>query len=124
MKMAEDPTEERRAPRIQVYGKVEGQVSALIAAKLVDLSLSGARLEHRHVLHPGTIYILTIPTGAGQLSIRSRVVWSSVSGSIKTDQGTQLLYQSGLEFLNLQEADREHLASFIASFGSGGGSSL
>lgn len=35
--MPEEFQKQRRAPRIQVYGRVQGQVSARMEAKLVDL---------------------------------------------------------------------------------------
>lgn len=113
-------SKERRAPRVNVYGKMQGNVSAKIEARLVDLSTTGARLEHSHVLHPGIIYVLTLPIGGRQLSLKSRVVWSSVSGSLKSLEGeTLLLYHSGIEFVDLSDADRDHIADTIASLGQG-----
>mgnify|MGYP005847379597 CR=1 FL=1 len=66
----------------------------------------------------------TFSVGDRQLNMKSKVVWSSVSGTIRTEGGeSQLLYQSGVEFLDLGEADREYLAGLIASLGPGGGAS-
>lgn len=122
--MPEEVQKQRKAPRVQVYGRVQGQVSARIEAKLVDLSIGGARLEHTHTLHPGFIYFLTFSVGDRTLSVRSRVVWSSVSGTIKTEGGeSQLLYRSGVEFMDLGESDQKYLADLIISLSSGGGTS-
>ncbi|MFN3477067.1 MAG: PilZ domain-containing protein [Candidatus Methylomirabilales bacterium] len=120
--MPEEVQKQRKAPRVQVYGRVQGQVSARIEAKLVDLSIGGARLEHTHTLHPGFIYFLTFSVGDRTLNVMSRVVWSSVSGTIKVEGGeSQLLYRSGVEFLDLGESDQKYLADLIASLGPGGG---
>lgn len=122
--MPEEFQKQRKAPRVQVYGRVLGHVSARIEAKLVDLSIGGARLEHTHTLHPGFIYFLTFSVGDRTLSVKSRVVWSSVSSTIKTERGeNQILYRSGVEFMNLGEVDQKYLADLITSLGPGGGTS-
>jgi len=73
-------TTTRRAPRVQLPTEVPGEVNGSLAARLVDLSAHGVRLEHADILRPGHRCLLSAPLGsaARTLHLPSRVVWSQV----------------------------------------------
>jgi len=112
--------EKRRSPRVEVAGKVGSSIRAVIEASLLNLSTTGALVEHSHVLHLGSIYTLTIYTEKKELAMKCRVVRSFVSHSSKTEKGERaLIYKSGLDFVDPRKEDLERIADIVRSLESG-----
>ena len=105
-------TATRRARRIQLPTQVPGEVNGSLAARLVDLSSRGARLEHADILRPGHRCLLSLPLvfAAGTLYLPSRIVWSQVR-HIERQEG--IVYHSGLEFQALPPDIREELGEYL-----------
>lgn len=123
--MKDDFVEKRRAPRVIVEGRFGSNIRAVIEASLLDLSTTGALIEHIHVLHPGSTYNLTIFARERELVLKCRVVRSFVSHSKKTETGeTVLIYKSGLEFIEPKKEDVEWISQLVKSLSSGGGVSI
>lgn len=103
--MAEnDFMERRKAPRVKLEGQTEGFIQAMFDVTLVDLSTTGALVEHAYPLRPDTIYSLTFSILHGDLvfTIKARVVRTFVARSVQPPKGEpELIYRSGLEFVNL-----------------------
>ncbi|MCI0370070.1 MAG: PilZ domain-containing protein [candidate division NC10 bacterium] len=92
--------ERRRAVRHPVPSRVEGTVTAEIATALVDVSATGALVEHLHTMRPGYLYRVRFvaPETAVDLTcraIRSFVVRAEPRGEAETE----LVYRTGLEFI-------------------------
>ncbi len=92
--------ERRRAVRHPVPGRVEGTVTAEIATALVDVSATGALVEHLHMMRPGYLYQVRFvaPEAAVHLTcraVRSFIVRTQPSG----EEEAELVYRTGLEFI-------------------------
>ncbi len=92
--------ERRRAVRHPVPNRVEGTVTAEIATALVDVSATGALVEHLHTMRPGYLYRVRFvaPETAVDLTcraVRSFIVRAEPRGTEEAD----LVYRTGLEFI-------------------------
>ena len=92
--------ERRRAVRHPVPGRVEGTVTAEIATALVDVSASGALVEHVHAMRPGYVYRVRFVAPEAAVDLTCRAVRSSVV-RMQPAEGTEteLVYRTGLEFI-------------------------
>ena len=111
-------SERRRAPRMRVGSRMGTQARAWLDVRLVDVSLTGARIEHRDVLQPGSTCTFEFPPALGGLMVAVRVVRSTIVGA-EPGTGDQPLarYQSGLEFVGMKADQRARLAGIVERLG-------
>jgi hypothetical protein len=92
---------------------------------LLDLSLTGARIEHRAPLRPGTSCALGFPAALSPLVLAARVVHSVVLGDAPGPRGTrQRRYATGLTFVDVtpeQQAVLKRIVEWLALGGSAEG---
>lgn len=122
---SEEERERRLAPRVTVGGRVLSTLWPAVEATLLNLSSTGACLEHQPLtfLRPGSLCELLIRAEPQELRLRARAVWSMVSRQVKQPEGTtELLYRTGLEFLDLTMEQQEQLAALLRASQGGGGS--
>lgn len=113
---------QRQAPRVRIAGRPAARVRPTLAARLVDLSLTGARLEHLDILRPGFSCAIELPAANGSVALSGRIAWSSIVGSEKGPGGERVLrYESGVEFVGLTAAQHATLSSFLERLARGGG---
>jgi hypothetical protein len=113
--------ERRRATRILVTGRLGARARATLNVRLVDLSRSGARIEHSGLLRPGATYAFELPPALGSLVLTAKVVHSRVVGTEATLEGEQfLLYQSGLTFVGITAEQQVGLAAALEHLPPGG----
>jgi hypothetical protein len=94
--------ERRIAPRLQLPERPAAWVRGLRAVHLLDVSLTGAQLEHLGVFRPGAPCALDLPPPAGGLSLPAQVVWCTVVGRKQKLGGeSHLVARSGLQFTTL-----------------------
>lgn len=107
------PHQKRKPPRFRISG-ITAAITTLQEAEVLDLSLSGALVEHQGVLQLGTPCFLQL-TGEGErVTLQCRVIHSRVSHS---GADGALYYQTGLEFLDLSRGAQQSLGAFIRSYG-------
>jgi hypothetical protein len=112
------PSERRRAPRLRVGGRMGAQARAWLDVRLMDLSLTGARIEHRDVLQPGSTCTFEFPPALGGLLVAVRVVHSTIVGGVPgPGEQPHARYQSGLEFVGLKADQRARLAGIVERLG-------
>lgn len=117
--MPEPSPGRRRFPRVKAGGKVTVRVS-LQEMALLDLSEVGARLEHVGRLPLKTICSLHLPSPQGEIPLTCRVVHSAVSRTVPSPDGEPtVLYQSGVEFLGLNEETRPALLQLLEALRTG-----
>lgn len=105
---------QRQVPRLRITGRPTTRVRPTLEARLVDLSLTGARIEHLGLLRPGFPCTIELPAAKGSVALSSRIVWSSIVGSDTGPGGERILrYESGLEFTGLTAEQRAALSSFL-----------
>lgn len=80
----------------------------------MDLSLTGARIEHLGLLRPGFPCTIELPAAKGPVALPTRIVWSAVVGSQKGADGERILrYESGLEFTGLTAEQQAALSNYL-----------
>jgi c-di-GMP-binding flagellar brake protein YcgR len=108
--------ERRRATRIAlprpVPVRVQGQ--AVREVRLLDLSLTGARIEHIGALQPGSPCVLEFVAGRSPLALSTRVTRSRALGEQGDPTDTrQPRYESGLMFVEVTPDQQAALARIV-----------
>jgi len=118
----DETQERRRAPRIRVTGRLGARARATLDVRLLDVSATGARIEHYDVLRPGSTYGFEFPAALGSLTVSAKVVHSAVIGTETTPEGERLLrYQSGLALTSMTAEQQATLTSILERLTPGGG---
>lgn len=116
--------ERRRAPRVAVRGRAECMLSPQIEATLLDLSLTGAGVEHSSFLRPSSRCELAIRGEQWKLRLKAKVIWTVATRSEKWPDGTtKVIYRTGMEFLDLTPKQQEQLTALVQALQTGGGAS-
>lgn len=106
----------RQYARFFVGGKAKGRVTAIYDAVVLNLSIGGSLIEHAHVVRPGTLSSLDLDLFGKRLRVKCRVARSVVHGSHVLPTGErELMYRTGLEFLELSETTRQMIGRYIQS---------
>ena len=93
-------TIQRRGARVRLRELVPVQVQ-FWDAHLVDISRSGALVEHTDRVRPGEVYRLTFPGEIRKVQVVVRAVRSFVSQLAHMAKGEgQVVYRSGVEFVD------------------------
>jgi len=101
--------------RVAIHGDVLGKIHATNPAPVVNLSETGALVEVDCVLRPGTVQMLRLPLpGAGELTLRCRVVRSFIHGFDRAPGEDSLVrYRAALEFVGLTDEERTALRAQV-----------
>ncbi len=106
--------ERRRVRRAVATGRLTGQAAVTAEFRLLDLSPTGARIEHLALLRPGTRCTLQLPAPSGSLVVSAQIVWTTVVGQELTPERQKVLrYHSGLMFVTLSPEQDSALASLL-----------
>lgn len=102
------PGPARDAKRVSIRQGTHVSVDG-IPGELVDLSLGGAQAVLQQMVKPNQLVRLTVPTSAGQLTCRGRIVWV-----VFEQPGTSLsVYRMGVKFT---DADTKAVEDFMRDF--------
>lgn len=116
-----EPADRRKASRILVAGRLGARARATVEVRILDLSASGARIEHFDLLRPGVTYMFELPLALGPLVLTAKVVHSAVIGTEATPEGERhLRYQSGLTFVGITAEQQAALAAILERLTPGG----
>ena len=97
-----ETTERRRSPRVELMGRVHGQmVSANLPVEVREISLGGMSIETREGFETGSLlnFMLTLGDGASVL-VAARIVYCH-----PIDGSDPAMYVSGLEFVDEDSED-------------------
>lgn len=85
-----------------------------MAVKVIDVSPSGACLEHREPLLPSQpcVLMFTLPEKA-PLRLVGRIVWSRAHLVERKSGGQEWVYRSGVEFPNLASSVARDIAAYL-----------
>jgi len=110
-----DYSERRKHPRVEMMHSVGGEVQAVVASSIINLSVSGTLVELPCRLNPGGLYEINMSFADRMISTVAQVIRSYVHSVGHTESGTStLLYRAGLVFNKLDDEDRDFLEKFIA----------
>ncbi len=108
--------EDRRNIRWAVEERTAGRITAIYDASLINISVSGALIEHSDLVRPGTLSVLTFVVRGQEVGVRCRVVRSLVDRTeVQADGEHELVYRSALEFQALSEDSLWLIDEFIDS---------
>ncbi len=117
--------ERRRGHRIKIRASVNSRVFAMLDARLLDLSATGALLEHVEPVRPGGACEVLIGDNAEDHRLRCRIVRSTLTQADRPAAAREIRYQTGVEFVDLRPAQGKFLEGLIRRHGGdGGGTSL
>jgi len=110
--------ERRRIARVPFSGTLTVWAHNGVEARLLDLSLAGARLAHSGTLRPGARCLLLLPAELGAVRLSAQTMWCTILGAAVGADGERYLQaQSGLAFPGLSEAQRAGLAGLLQQAG-------
>ncbi len=111
---------QRRHIRWAVEEHAVGRITAIYEATLINMSLGGALIEHMHLVRPGTISFLTLLMLGREVTLNYRVVRSLVHRTeVQADGEHELVYRTGLEFLDTPEDLLRLIGEYIKSLTEG-----
>ncbi len=106
----------RRHGRAQLPAIIPGTVGLSGNLRVVDLSASGARVEHAHDLSPGQPCVLDLRLDGVEVHLRAHVAWCQLySVGSDPDGAEEVRYRSGLEFADLPAGIVAHLQQYLAT---------
>ena len=110
--------QERRAvPRMTLADHPAVRVEGMREVRLLDLSLTGAQIEHLDLFRFGASCALDFPPPFRVLSLPAQVVWCTVIGRQRKLGGTShLVVRSGLRFTKLTGAQHTALTDTLQHF--------
>ena len=104
----------RAVPRTTLTEHPALRVQGLRDVRLLDLSLTGAQIEHLDLVRLHAACVLSFPPPFGALSLPAQVVWCAVIGRQRKLGGTaHLMARSGLWFPRLTGAQHTALAETL-----------
>ena len=87
-----------------------------VQVQVLNLSPTGAMIEHPTRLSPGETCTLSVLLAGSDFHIRARVAWSQVYSTARTLPGKgQLRFRSGLSFLPHPGGAEAHLRQYLAA---------
>ena len=112
--MTSQTPDRRQVARLPVPWQLTEPSRDLGLARLVDLSSTGARIEHADPVYEGLIYDVDLPPALGRGRLTGRVVWTKLHKRVQTFEGdTRVFYQTGLAFVDITPEQREALAAAL-----------
>ena len=106
-------SERRRAPRIPLRERSPAQLQ-LRDVNLIDLSLSGALVEHVEPIRPGEIYRLSLTAEEQSVQILARAMRVYASHRVTLAGGErQVVYRTGMEFVGMKKDVADIIANHI-----------
>jgi hypothetical protein len=102
-------TEKRDAERVQIPGRVTGEVTVYEPMTIYDMSDSGAQVETRFALHLDSLHDFRLSLGARSVIVKGRIVHCQI-GDVKEGG---VLYRTGVEFVEPSEHALTAIRAFV-----------
>jgi len=90
----------RRRCSAVIGARFGARIARIYEAFLIDISASGALIEHADLVRPGTFSVLTLSLNGHEVGLKCRVVRSRVHRfEVRPPGERHLIYRTGIEFL-------------------------
>jgi PilZ domain len=110
------PAEDKRdTHRLQILGDLQGEVMVFQPMAIKEISRGGAQVETSFPLHLDSLHDFRLTLGDRSLVVKGRVVHCSITDV----EEEQVLYRSGLEFVEPTERVSSAIADFIEAVTTG-----
>ncbi len=104
----------RKYPRYVARTRIEGRITGVDEAVILDISLGGVKIEHAQFYRPGTISPLDVEFQGTRMRLWTRVVWSEVARQeMNMDGEGIMIYHTGLEFHNPSDETRGQIREYL-----------
>ena len=104
---------QRRGTRVRIRARIPVRLQHWDAT-LLDISLSGALVEHAVRVRPGQVYRLAIPIEGRPVQLQAQAVRAFVSHLVRLTGGQrQVVYRTGLEFMGVEAGVARLLSAHI-----------
>ena len=113
--------ERRRAPRVRIQAGVPSRMYSAVEARLLELSVVGALLEHTEPVRPGYSCEMVIEGNLEEPPLQCRIVRSVLTRQAQGGRGSEVCYHSGVEFVGPTPAQATLLEVLIRRNSRGGG---
>lgn len=107
--MTDDDAAERRAPRIEILGELQGEVMVYEPMTITDISLTGAQIETTVPLRINSLHDFRLQLGHRSVVVKGRIAHAHVCDV--EDQAT--IYRAGVEFVQPSARIAEAIAEFV-----------
>jgi hypothetical protein len=82
--------------------------------RLIDLSVSGALIEHSIPVRIGNLYRISIPVEGHQVQVSARAIRAYASHFITGEDGEKhVVYRTGMVFVKLERDAARRLAAYV-----------
>ncbi len=116
--------ERRRAARVRMRLKSPAQLQ-LMEVSLIDISLSGALVEHTDPVRPGEIYRLSFAVDGQRVQVLARAVRAFASHRVTVAGGERkVIYRTGMEFVGVEKGAADLISAYIDRLLKQGGGKL
>ncbi len=108
--------QERRAHKRYTVDNlnVRGNIIFISDIEIVNISLNGIAIRCSRRIEPNREYTLYLSYEGKEITIKGRVVWSMITGSMLTEMGESApVYTAGLEFVDVLSEKMSDLIRFI-----------
>lgn len=111
----EPGSDRRRAPRARIEEGSPAQLQ-LKDVSLLDISLSGALVEHSEPVSPGEIYRLSFLVEGKEVQVLARAIRAFASHRVTVSGGgRRVMYRTGMEFVGIEKGASELIAAYVES---------
>lgn len=111
----EERPDRRKYPRL-VKQNDGGRIGTAHEASVLNISLGGALVEHAYIVRPGTISSLVLNVPGRAMKLSCRIVRSSVHRlAVQPDGEGEVIYHTGLEFVDSSEEAHQIMSDFVQS---------
>jgi DNA-binding response OmpR family regulator len=109
-----DPGKDRRrSARVRLQEDFPATLQ-LKDVKLLDISLSGALVEHTEPVNPGEIYRLCFPVEGQEVQVLARAIRAFASHRVTGATGERrIVYRTGMEFVGVERGAAELMSAYI-----------
>jgi len=115
--MEEEYPVRRKHARLTFGEPASGAITSSHEVQVLELSLSGARIEHTMILRPGSSCYLRLPLNEGILTANCVIIWSRVvDRAVGQQGGTGLLFHTGVQFGNLTREAQAVLEAYLQGY--------
>jgi hypothetical protein len=110
--------EKRRYKRFIVDDKdIRAKTSFAAEIEILDISVGGARIKGTRSLKIGSKYVIKIERGKKVITLKCRVIWEHLSGSIKNERSESIpVYTAGIEFTEIFSDRTQDLLQYLKDY--------
>jgi hypothetical protein len=107
--MTDEDSPDRRAPRIEILGELQGEVMVYEPMAITDISRTGARIETSVPLRINSLHDFRLVLDDRSIVVKARIVHAHVCD---VEDGATI-YRAGIEFVQPSARVAEAIAEFV-----------